>query len=228
MQITCPTCGARYEVADGLIAAGGRHVQCSACHARWFERPPAVRPERLREDEILARLEVRGRGPRLVGRGEGGADRSGTGAAPPAERGGRDFVWEAKAGTGSGRTGSEARGHLRLVAAGEDGQAAGGVADRATVAVAPAPEPVPAPPSGSPSAADGAPAAEAGPPRRTGWAFSLLLLVVALLAAVYLLAEPIADAVPGIGPALDAFTAAVDALGTTLGRLAGAVGDALG
>lgn len=225
MQITCPTCRARYEVADGMIAAGGRHVQCSACHARWFERPPATRPERLREDEILARLEVRGRSPRLVALGEGAAGRGGTGAAPPAERGGRDFVWESRTATEAGRAGGEPRGHLRLVATGEDAPAAGGE-PRADAAGS---EPNPAPKSASLSAAETTPAAEAGPERRTtGWAFSLLLLVLALLAAVYLLADPIADAIPGVAPALDALTAAVDALGTALGRLAAAVRDALG
>ena len=51
MRLTCPTCGARYDVDDGMIPAGGRDVQCSNCNATWFQlgtpRPAAtVKPLR--------------------------------------------------------------------------------------------------------------------------------------------------------------------------------------
>ncbi|MBW7922042.1 MAG: zinc-ribbon domain-containing protein [Rubellimicrobium sp.] len=36
MRITCPNCGARYEVAEDAIPEGGRDVQCSACGHVWF------------------------------------------------------------------------------------------------------------------------------------------------------------------------------------------------
>jgi len=36
MRITCPGCGAQYEVAEDAIPAGGRDVQCSACGHVWF------------------------------------------------------------------------------------------------------------------------------------------------------------------------------------------------
>jgi len=36
MRLTCPKCSAQYDVADGMIPGTGRHVQCSACHTRWF------------------------------------------------------------------------------------------------------------------------------------------------------------------------------------------------
>jgi predicted Zn finger-like uncharacterized protein len=38
MRLTCPNCGAAYLVADHLIPTAGRHVQCTACHTRWFAR----------------------------------------------------------------------------------------------------------------------------------------------------------------------------------------------
>ena len=43
MRLTCPNCGAEYDVADGMVPAAGRHVQCTACHTRWFvaRRPGA-------------------------------------------------------------------------------------------------------------------------------------------------------------------------------------------
>lgn len=57
MRLTCPTCGAEYEIADAMVPAAGRHVQCTACHTRWFVRGAA--PKRDTEDEIMRRLEAR-------------------------------------------------------------------------------------------------------------------------------------------------------------------------
>lgn len=42
MRITCPGCGAQYEVADEAIPPGGRDVQCSACGNVWFVTGEAV------------------------------------------------------------------------------------------------------------------------------------------------------------------------------------------
>lgn len=36
MRITCPGCGAQYEVAKGAIPPQGREVQCSACGHVWL------------------------------------------------------------------------------------------------------------------------------------------------------------------------------------------------
>ncbi len=36
MQLTCPACGARYEVAADLIPKAGRAVRCSGCQAEWM------------------------------------------------------------------------------------------------------------------------------------------------------------------------------------------------
>lgn len=37
MRLTCPNCGARYEVADSMIPPEGRDVQCSNCATTWFQ-----------------------------------------------------------------------------------------------------------------------------------------------------------------------------------------------
>lgn len=41
MRMICPNCGAQYEVADDLIPAAGRDVQCSNCGHTWLEVPGA-------------------------------------------------------------------------------------------------------------------------------------------------------------------------------------------
>ena len=46
MRLSCPTCGATYEVEDRLIPAIGRDVQCSACGQVWFHRPEPAAPPR--------------------------------------------------------------------------------------------------------------------------------------------------------------------------------------
>jgi predicted Zn finger-like uncharacterized protein len=42
MRLTCPNCGARYEVDDALIPPEGRDVQCSDCFTTWFQPGPRV------------------------------------------------------------------------------------------------------------------------------------------------------------------------------------------
>jgi predicted Zn finger-like uncharacterized protein len=42
MQVTCPSCSARYAVDPRAIGPTGRTVQCVRCSRRWFERPPVV------------------------------------------------------------------------------------------------------------------------------------------------------------------------------------------
>lgn len=43
MRLTCPRCGAQYEIDETLIPAEGRSVQCSACDHVW-DQPAAPRP----------------------------------------------------------------------------------------------------------------------------------------------------------------------------------------
>lgn len=37
MRLTCPNCGAQYEVDDRAIPEEGRDVQCSSCSHTWFQ-----------------------------------------------------------------------------------------------------------------------------------------------------------------------------------------------
>jgi predicted Zn finger-like uncharacterized protein len=37
MRLTCPNCGAQYEVPDDVIPEAGRDVQCSNCGDTWFQ-----------------------------------------------------------------------------------------------------------------------------------------------------------------------------------------------
>lgn len=40
MRITCPNCGAQYEVPAEVIPQDGRDVQCSNCGVTWFQGHP--------------------------------------------------------------------------------------------------------------------------------------------------------------------------------------------
>ncbi|GAA6182470.1 zinc-ribbon domain-containing protein [Shimia sp. NS0008-38b] len=40
MRLTCPNCGAQYEVPDDIIPTSGRDVQCSNCGNTWFQAHP--------------------------------------------------------------------------------------------------------------------------------------------------------------------------------------------
>ena len=62
MRLTCPRCGAEYEVEDRLIPAGGREVQCSSCDNVWFQLgrlrmvPPAPLPPAAAAQEEAPRM----------------------------------------------------------------------------------------------------------------------------------------------------------------------------
>jgi predicted Zn finger-like uncharacterized protein len=55
MRITCPNCGAQYEVDDALIPETGRDVQCSNCGKGWFQ---ARHPELVEAEEEPVAAEV--------------------------------------------------------------------------------------------------------------------------------------------------------------------------
>lgn len=44
MRLTCPNCGAQYEVPDEVIPETGRDVQCSNCGDTWFQHHPDNMP----------------------------------------------------------------------------------------------------------------------------------------------------------------------------------------
>lgn len=45
MRLTCPNCGAQYEVPDNVIPEAGRDVQCSNCGDTWFQHHADHMPE---------------------------------------------------------------------------------------------------------------------------------------------------------------------------------------
>ena len=45
MRLTCPNCGAQYEVPDEVIPETGRDVQCSNCGDTWFQHHPDHMPD---------------------------------------------------------------------------------------------------------------------------------------------------------------------------------------
>jgi predicted Zn finger-like uncharacterized protein len=56
MRLTCPNCGAQYEVPDAVIPVSGRDVQCSNCGNTWFQNHPdnileTPEPEPIRDPE---------------------------------------------------------------------------------------------------------------------------------------------------------------------------------
>ncbi|MEM1429921.1 MAG: zinc-ribbon domain-containing protein [Pseudomonadota bacterium] len=57
MRLTCPNCGAQYEIDATVIPEEGRDVQCSSCGHTWFQLHPelALEPEEPPVEEALPR-----------------------------------------------------------------------------------------------------------------------------------------------------------------------------
>lgn len=53
MRLTCPNCGAQYEVPDEVIPETGRDVQCSNCGDTWYQYHPD-HPPRAQDDPAAA------------------------------------------------------------------------------------------------------------------------------------------------------------------------------
>lgn len=79
MRITCPNCGAQYEVDDALIPEAGRDVQCSNCGKGWFQPKHPEPPMATEEPDTTAEV----------------AEAETAEAAPPPES--EDERWEATA-----------------------------------------------------------------------------------------------------------------------------------
>jgi len=45
MRLTCPNCGAQYQIPDDVIPPEGRDVQCSNCGETWFQTHPDAEAE---------------------------------------------------------------------------------------------------------------------------------------------------------------------------------------
>lgn len=193
MRLTCPNCGAVYETPEGMVSEAGRHVQCSACHTRWFVRGTARTA--ASEEQILTRLE--NWRPRPA-------------AAPPRDTG--DAVAPARPAE-----------PLRVVPTATvtplQREQPTKPAERPTVA---RPAPVPeAPPRPAPRLDLHAPRVdpEQPPPAPRSQALPgfLLVLALAVLAfVVYRFEDEIAATVPAAGPALDAYATTVDGWRTDL------------
>ena len=56
MRITCPNCGAQYEVDDALIPEAGRDVQCSNCGKGWFQPKHPEPPMATEEPDTTAEV----------------------------------------------------------------------------------------------------------------------------------------------------------------------------
>lgn len=52
MRLTCPNCGAEYEVPDEVIPVSGRDVQCSNCGDTWYQYHPDNMPEGSEDDSV--------------------------------------------------------------------------------------------------------------------------------------------------------------------------------
>lgn len=205
MRLTCPECGADYEAPDSEIPTEGRHVQCTACHTRWFaRRPPA---EDVSEDEIIARLESRRPNLRAVpDPGESGNE---------ADEG--DFQWEGEPETGTGEAAPAPSEPVRSGLAPFPAPGASAVPQPRSV---PEQQPEPSSPPAAPAAVSGstretAPnethrldltgeATQATGTRkpdqggfRRGMLIGFALMVAALV--LYLLARPVAGSVPLAG-----------------------------
>jgi predicted Zn finger-like uncharacterized protein len=96
MRLKCPNCAAEYDVAASMIPPEGRHVQCTACHTRWFVHPPQL-PDPA-EDRIIERLEAWSSRPRPVAVADPPSSRMPEAAVHLAEDddpdAGENFVWD--------------------------------------------------------------------------------------------------------------------------------------
>ncbi len=57
MRLTCPNCGARYEVEDSMIPPEGRDVQCSNCSTTWFQPGSRTLAEEAEPEPVAAEAE---------------------------------------------------------------------------------------------------------------------------------------------------------------------------
>ncbi len=51
MRLTCPNCGAKYDIADSVLAKRGRDVQCSNCGKTWYQKAIKIEPEAAKAED---------------------------------------------------------------------------------------------------------------------------------------------------------------------------------
>ncbi|WP_199286143.1 zinc-ribbon domain-containing protein [Paracoccus suum] len=63
MRLTCPDCGAEYEIDEALIPAAGREVECAACGHHWHQpgrgHQPFVLGDPVLSPEVASATEAR-------------------------------------------------------------------------------------------------------------------------------------------------------------------------
>lgn len=86
MRLTCPNCGAQYEVPDEVIPYDGRDVQCSNCGHTWFQAHPETAAEQDRH-HLNAALEAADSGAPAPEADDWDAPRPDTAGGPEPEAG---------------------------------------------------------------------------------------------------------------------------------------------
>ncbi len=213
MQLTCPNCAAAYRFSDAAMPASGTHVQCSACHTRWFARPSAPPPEALSEDEILVRLATRAPAARPP---SDAADK----AASSARRAGQTIPFPAAAKPAAPEPAASPEAAAPAVAA-------------PVLRAAPAPlstaEPGATPLRPRPGPDRPMQPAPAPVVRRSrfGHGLGIGLVLGALGLGLYLRGEALAALVPAARPAVEVYVAQIDALRALIEDRLGPVRDRL-
>lgn len=218
MLVTCPECGAKYEIEDSLIPPSGRKVQCSACDHVWNEVPRAA--------------EAGARGPAGGGAAGGGAAATDeetaeteTGEAevarPPLPEEVKAILREEAAREARLRR-ERGLGEIRPDPKPDPGAAARSRRPHAPAGPLPDPEAMQATLHAADAGHDSA------HPVRRGFFVGLFagLCLVAVAALVYAAAPRLAAAVPAAAPALSSYVAFVDDLRLALDAAVSRAGDA--
>ena len=233
MRLLCPNCDAEYEVEASVIPDNGRDVQCSNCGHAWFQLPPEIEAEHEAEEALydapapiaVAETTVIGELPRR------GLDESVLAVLrEEAER-------ETAARRAEAPQGVETQTEMGLQPAEAAGGLGGAVARR--IARLKGVDPIPPAPgrpqtrremlpeieeinstlraSSEKRSGDAAAVADSMPPpvrKTTGFrnGFVIIVLLAALLTAVYVMAPKIAQQIPGAAAALKSYVASVDSV----------------
>ena len=276
MRLTCPNCGAQYEVPDEVIPTEGRDVQCSNCGNTWYqahqdqqteaeqegdtdltptqdapeavehldaepEPTPEPEPDFEYEDayddadapeEALASRHGRELDPavseilRQEAEHEANLRSSGGGLESQPDLGLDDLTEDSEHRAREARDRmARMRGQDQLTAKEVD-PAVGADSRRGLLPdIEEINSSLRASGDGVVSNASAANQAELAPPQRSGFArgFMLSLLLVVVLVLIYANAPQIAQAVPAVDPALNAFVGGVDSLRSWLDAQIGGI-----
>lgn len=239
MRLTCPACGAAYDVPDDAIPATGREVECSDCGAVWRTRRAAAGASDQPADDRFAIERALARAVTADAAG----DPAQAPAAPPLPDEDDDEEPPLPGLAPAPRRRPLDDSILRILREEAERETRARAAERAPVEIQPElglpegqpPRPAPSPPSApapdpKPSRAPAArPAAPPKPeepaPRDSGFGAGFLLAIglAATALYVYVAAAGIATEFPGLEPALASYLACVDTLRLWLAETAAAL-----